>query len=211
MTTARVVMEPRTIYLDAHAMRRHERLSALKEAAGAVLLLSTGVDALTAGGVSGLVILDFLVGAGVLGVAIRELQRGRKLGVVVRWLDVGVGGLLIAEAMHLTDEGHHHQSLILLYYGTGLAYCLAGVFHRQLGRRRYVRIDDDGIQVRLNLIRRFRLSWPDIVRVVGYDSRVEIHTRTGGRYEIEERYLPNLREVRALLLERASGRGIATK
>ena len=204
-------MEPRTIYLDAHAMRRHERLSALKEAVGAALLLSTGLDALAADGLSGLVVLDFLVGSGVLGVAFLELRRGKKFGTVVRWLDVGVGGLLIAEAIRLATEGQHHQSLIFLYYGTGIAYCLAGIFHRQLGRRRYVRIDDDGVQVRLNLFRRFRLLWPDIVRVVGYESRVEIHTRNGGRYEVEERYVPNLRDIRELLLERASGRGIATK
>jgi len=207
----RVVMEPRTIYVDAHAMRRHERLSALKEAVAAVVLLQAGLTDLADVGVTLLDVLDLLVGVGVLGVAAIELRRGRKFGSWVRWFDIAVGGLMALEGLTLQTQGHHHRVLIYAWYGLGVAYVLLGVFHRQLGRRRYVRLDDDGVRVRMTPLRGFTLAWPDIVRVVGHADSIDVFSRDGIRHEISRRYVPNLDEIRGVLLDRASGRGIATR
>lgn len=206
----RLVMEPRTIFIDAHAMRRHERLSALKECLAAVLLLQVGWKDVTSSGLTVLAAVDLAVGISVLGVAAVELKRAKKFGSWVRWFDIAVGGLMALEGATLAAEGHHHAGLIYGYYVLGIAYVLIGVFHKQLGRRRYVRLDDDGVQVRMTPFRRFRLLWPDISRMVGHKDSIEVFAR-GGRYEIDRRYVPNLDEIRELMLERASGRGIATK
>ena len=208
---ARVVMEPRTIYIDAHAMRRHERLSALKECVAAVILLQAGWRGLAAAGLSPLRVLDLLVGFAVLGVGAVELKRGKKFGTWVRWFDITVGALLGLEGLTLESQGHHHPSLIASYYAVGVAYVLIGVFHHQLGRRRYIRLDDDGIQVRLTPLRRYRLPWPDITRVVGHPDAIEVFSKGGTRHEIPRRFVPNLDEIRDLMLDRASGRGIATR
>ena len=208
---ARVVMEPRTIYLDAHAMRRHERVSALKECFAALLLLQAGWSRTAAFGLSVLSGFNWVVGLGLLGVGAVEIKRGKKFGAWVRWFDLSVGLLLLAEGLKLATEGHHRQVLIDGYYGLGAVYVLMGAFHHQLGRRRYVRIDDDGFHVRLSPLRRFRLLWPDIVRVVGHPDAIEVFDRGGRRYEVSRTHVPSLDEVRELVLERASGRGIATK
>lgn len=208
---ARVVMEPRIIYLDAHAMRRHQRLSALKESFAALLLLQAGWSRTSAFGASVLSVFNLVMGLGLAGVAAVELKRGKKFGAWVRWFDVGVGALLLVEGLKLATEGHHRVILIDGYFGLGAVYLLAGIFHHQLGRRRYVRLDDDGLQVRMTPWRGFRLLWPDIVRVVGHPDGIEVFSKGGQRHEIARRYVPNLDEIRDLILDRASGRGIATK
>ena len=202
-------MEPRTIYVDAHAMRRHQRASALKECVAALLLLDAGWNTLSSFGWSPLVVLDLAVGLAVLAIGAVELKRGRKFGSWIRWFDVAVGVLLALEGVTLAAEGKRY--VIYLYYAAGLAYVLVGLFHRYLGRRRYVRLDDDGVQVRLTPFRGFRLLWPDIVRVVGQPDSIELFSRNGRCHEITRRHVPNLDEIREHTLERASGRGIATK
>jgi hypothetical protein len=204
-------MEPRTIFIDAHAMRRHDRMSALKECLAAVLLLQAGWSRTAAFGLSLLSAFNWIVGLGLLGVGAVEIRRGKKFGAWVRWFDISVGVLLLAEALKLATEGHHRQVLINGYYVLGAVYVLMGMFHHQLGRRRYVRIDDDGIQVRLNPFRHFRLKWPDISRVVGHPDSIDVFAKGNQRFEIARRFVPNLDEIRDLMLERASGRGIATK
>lgn len=208
---ARVVMEPRTIYLDAHAMRRHERISALKECFAALLLLQAGWSHTAAFGLSALSGFNWVVGLGLLGVGAVEIVRGKKFGAWVRWFDISVGVLLLGEGLNLATEGHHRQILIDGYYVLGAVYLLMGVFYHQMGRRRYVRIDDDGFHVRLSPLRSFRLLWPDIVRVVGHPDSIEVFDRGGRRHEVSRTHVPNLDEIRELVLERASGRGIATK
>ena len=203
-------MEPRTIFIDAHAMRRHQRVSALKEFLAAVLLLQAGWTDLSDGGFPALAAIDVMAGLAVLAVATVELARAKKFGDWVRWVDIAVGGLLALEGVTLATQGHPDRPLIAGYYGLGVLYVLAGIFHRQLGWRRYVRLDDDGIRVRMTPLRRFRLAWPDISRVVGHPDSIEVFAK-GQRYEIDRRYVPNLDEIRELMLERASGRGIATK
>lgn len=204
-------MEPRTIFIDAHAMRRHERVSALKECLAAVLLLQAGWTDVTDHGLTALGAIDLGVGVSVLGVAAVELRRAKKFGSWVRWFDIAVGGLMALEGYTLASEGHHHATLIYGYYALGIAYALLGVFHKQLGRRRYVRMDDDGVQVRMTPLRHFRLGWPEISRVVGHPDVIEVFAKGDKRYEISRRYVPNLDEIREMMLERASGRGIATK
>ncbi|HTY06950.1 MAG TPA: hypothetical protein VMC86_10555 [Gemmatimonadales bacterium] len=206
---ARIVMESRTIFIDAHAMRRHERASALKECFAAVMLLSAGWNAIDLDGWSWLPVVDLMVGLTVLVIGGAELKRGKKFGSWIRWFDVAVGVLLALEGVTLAAEGKRY--VIYLYYATGLAYILVGLFHHHLGRRRYVRLDDDGVQVRMTPFRKFRLLWPDIVRVTGHDDRIEIYVRSGRRYEIPRRVVPNLDEIRDLMLDRASGRGISTR
>lgn len=207
----RVVMEPRTIFVDAHAMRRHDRVSALKECLAALVLIQAGWEDATSLGLTILAVLDLIVGFGMLGVAVIELKRGKKVGSWVRWFDIAVGGLMALEGFTLQSEGHHHRSLIEGYYALGVAYVLMGIFHRQLGWRRYVRLDDEGIQVRLSPLRRFRLPWPDITRVVGQPDAVDVYAKDGRRHVIARQYVPNLDEIRDVVLDRASGRGIATK
>jgi len=204
-------MEPRTIFIDAHAMRRHERMSALKECFAALLLLQAGWSRTAAFGLSVLSAFNWVVGLGLLGVGAVEITRGKKVGAWVRWFDMSVGILLLALGLNLAAEGHHRQILIDGYYGLGALYVLVGIFHRQLGRRRYVRLDDDGVQVRLRPFRAFRLNWQDISRVVGHADSIEIFSRNGRRDEIPRRYVPNLDEIREFMLDKASGRGIATK
>lgn len=204
-------MEPRTIFIDAHAMRRHQRMSALKECFAALLLLQAGWSRTAAFGLSVLSAFNWVVGLGLLGVGAVEIKRGKKFGEWVRWFDVSVGILLLALGLNLASEGHHRAILIDGYYGLGVLYVLVGIFHRQLGRRRYVRLDDDGVQVRLRPFRGFRLLWPDITRVVGHADSIEVFSKGGRRDEIPRRYVPNLDEIREMMLERASGRGIATK
>jgi hypothetical protein len=204
-------MEPRTIFVDAHAMRRHERVSALKECLAAVLLLQAGWSRTAAFGLSLLSAFNWILGLGLLGVGLVEIKRGKKFGAWVRWFDLSVGVLLLAEGLNLAAEGNHRQVLINGYYVLGAVYLLMGMFHHQLGRRRYVRIDDDGIQVRLNPFRHFRLNWPDISRVIGHADSIEVFAKGDQRHEIARRYVPNLAEIREVILERASGRGIATK
>lgn len=208
---ARVVMEARTIFIDAHAMRRHDRVSALKECVAAAVLIRAGWEDAATTGLILLAVLDLVVGFGVLTVGLIELKRGKKFGSWLRWLDVGVGGLIALEGLTLQQEGQHDRPLIDGYYALGAAYVLIGLFHRQLGWRRYVRLDDEGIQVRLSPLRRFRLPWPDVSRVVGQADVVEIYSKGGRRNLISRRYVPNLDEIRELIVERASGRGIATK
>jgi hypothetical protein len=204
-------MEPRTIFIDAHAMRRHERVSALKEGLAAVVLLQAGWNDVATDGLTLLSALDLGIGLSVLGIAGVELKRGRKFGSWVRWFDILVGGLMALEGYTLASEGHHHQSLIDGYYGLGVVYVLLGVFHTQLGRRRYVRMDDDGVEVRMTPFRHFRLGWPEITRVVGHPDAIEIFSKGNRRNEISRRYVPNLDEIREFMLDKASGRGIATK
>ena len=204
-------MEPRTIFIDAHAMRRHERVSALKECLAAVLLLEAGRQTLSDEGFTVLAAIDFTVGLFVLAIAALELARAKKVGSWVRWFDIAAGGLLVLAGRTLGSEGRHDETLMDAYYGLGVLYVLAGVFHRQLGWRRYVRLDDDGIRVRMTPLRRFRLAWQDISRVVGHSDSIEVFAGREGRYEISRAYIPNLDEIRDLILERASGRGIATK
>ncbi|HYK09909.1 MAG TPA: hypothetical protein VEV39_03845 [Gemmatimonadales bacterium] len=192
-------------------MRRHERVSALKECLAAIVLIQAGWKDVTSAGTNALSIFDLVVGFAVLGVGVIELKRGKKFGSWVRWFDIAVGGLMALEGLTLATEGQHHKTLIYGYYGLGAFYVLLGVFHAHLGRRRYVRMDDDGVQVRMTPFRSFRLGWPEISRVVGHADSIEVFAKGDKRYEVSRRYVPNLDEIRQMMLDRASGRGIATQ
>jgi len=113
------------------------------------------------------------------------------------WFDVAAGTLLIVEAVLSTHPGgkplYEHA---LLYLGlttvvTGLA---RGVLAERSRRRRFVRVDDGGLHVRLSRFTKFDVSWTEVIDIRLGERNAIVVTKSGSHTIPLSRYL-NARDI----------------
>ena len=113
------------------------------------------------------------------------------------WFDVLAGTLLIVEAvlsMHPGSKPLYQHALLYL----GLSTVLTGLAHGMLSnlswKRRFIRVDDDGLHVRLSRFRKFDVAWTDVVDIRLGERNAIVVTKSGSHTIPLSRYL-NARDI----------------
>jgi hypothetical protein len=126
------------------------------------------------------------------------------------WIAVLAGVLLILEAVHPEHPGGKPLYERANFY-LGAVTLLAGLAHGYLStlawKRRFIRIDDAGVHVRLSRFRKFDVVWPDLIDMEFHDDAVIIHSKS------ERQLIPlgpygNATEIRDTLRETFARRAL---
>lgn len=121
------------------------------------------------------------------------------------WFDLAAGGLLIFEAFQgaHTKPGYERPQFF-----SGLATIALGVFHARLhafkAKRRYLKLDENGLEFRARRFHRISLAWNDLERIDCSGPSAVFYLKDGRRYKVRLKVLRNADEVRRSLTEHAS-------
>jgi hypothetical protein len=184
----------------------------LQHAIAGFPLLMVGFRRLTAGEEPPLALLEVAIAAMVLGTFARQVYTAGKKHAPhskVDWFDLAAAAMMMFEAFH----GHHHKPPYLTpQFCTAVVTAGMALFHEKIHarrtRRRYVKVDDNGLEVRAGLFRRFSLGWSDVDRIhIGPDKAVFLRNN-GKQHIIGFRMLRNDDEVRKHISEHARAAGV---
>jgi hypothetical protein len=192
-------------------------LPKLQHLIGGMPLLLNGVRKLGDETERLMAILEIAVASIVLVAFVKELHaelraHGKPVHSPFGWFDLAAGGLLIFEAFH---GAHHKPGYMRPPFLSGVVTIALGLFHARFhefrARRRYLKIDDAGLEFRVARFRRLILSWKDLdsVDVAGAHA---IFCRTDGRrHRVRLNLFHNHHAVRQAITDHALGAGLPTE
>jgi hypothetical protein len=125
------------------------------------------------------------------------------------WFDLAAGGLLIFEAFH---GAHHKPGYLRPQFFSGLATIGVGLLHERLHarqrRRRYLKLDEAGIEFRSGRFRRLDVPWGDLGSV-DLGGNFAVFERTDGRrHKVRLNLLHDAEEIRSGIAEHARAAGV---
>lgn len=186
----------------------------LQHVIGGAPLLVAGINRLEAGGEGRLfAIAEIVVSVVLLAMFARDLRAvaASKMGKSRSpeahehsgpdWFDVVAGVLLILEAIRSVHPGGKPLYQHALLY-TGLVTLLTGLAHGLLTslsrKRRFIRIDDAGLHVRLSPFRKFDIALPDLIDMQLHEDAAVFMSKNG-RHQISFSRYGNASEIRSAL------------
>jgi hypothetical protein len=127
----------------------------------------------------------------------------------VSWFDLAAGGLLLFEAF----SGHHNKPGYLRpQFLSGVVTLGLGLLHGRLHtfrqNRRYVKLDEAGVEIRTSRFRRFSLAWADVSSVDMAGTKAVFLRNDGRRHSMRLNLLSNEAEVRRGIAEHARAAGV---
>jgi hypothetical protein len=108
------------------------------------------------------------------------------------WFDVVAGALLIVEAALSTHPGSkplYERAIFYLGLSTVLTGLARGALENLSWKRRFIRVDDDGVHVRLSRFRKFDAAWTDVVDIRLGERNAIVVTKSGSHTIPLSRYL----------------------
>lgn len=195
-----------TVYLEDKRADFAGLAGKIQHLCGGFPLLAFGVEKLRAGEEIPIALLEIAIAAIVLiafAIELRALRRKLQSAgahhehAFVGWFDLAAGILLIFEAVH----GARHKPFYLRpQFLSGIVTLALGFFHARLHgirkRRRYLTIDENGIDCRTARLRRFRISWDDLASIRLEPHRAVFERKDGGAHTLNLRALHNRETVR---------------
>ncbi|MDQ2767365.1 MAG: hypothetical protein M3Y30_09440 [Gemmatimonadota bacterium] len=119
------------------------------------------------------------------------------------WFDVVAGTLILIEAVLSTQAGGKPLYQRALFY-LGLATLVTGLAHGLLAnlrwKRRFVRVDDSGLHVRLSRFTKFDVEWTDVIDIRLGERNAIVVAKTGSHTIPLNRYL-NARDITTALAD----------
>jgi hypothetical protein len=180
-----------TIYLDDRRRRAAGWISKIQHVIAGIPLLIVGIEKFAADAAERpIATLEIAIALAVLVAFVRELraefrqsksEHGEATHSRFAWFDLAAGALLIFEAFH----GHHTKPGYLRpQFYSGLVAIGLGLFHHRLQRlqqrRRYLKLDETGIEFRFGPFRKLDLKWNELASMDLNEQKVVLH-RTDGR------------------------------
>ena len=115
----------------------------------------------------------------------RHRAAGHHTHSAVGSFDIAAAGLLIFEAFH---GAHHKPGYMRPQFFSGIATLGLGLFHARLharkSRTRFLRVDEQGLEMRLSPFRRLHVGWEELARVEHAGSHAVLHRKDGGRHKL---------------------------
>jgi hypothetical protein len=204
-----------TIYLDDKRWVAADLLSKLQHLSSGVPMLMIGVGKLADEAERPMAALEIAVALGVFVTFAMEVYAAKNHSAShspVGWFDLAAGILLIFEAFH----GHHVKPGYLrppFFAGivTLVLGLLHGRFHAFKKRRRYLKLDESGLEIRASRFRRISLAWADLASVDLAGSKAIFHGNDGRRHTFRLNLLNNRDEVRKGIAEHARAAGVRSE
>jgi hypothetical protein len=154
-------------------------------------------------------VLEIAASAGLVIAAIREkVRHARGAGhEKVAWLEIAGAAMGFVEAAQRTQE-RHHLSFLILSFVQPLILLLFALLDARLWSKRYVKVDDDGFEIRLRRWRR-RVRWNDVRSFRVGEKAVEFTLTTGRKRTFKLRDAKECDQAIPWLEEKLTQRGIA--
>lgn len=159
-----------TIHLHDKRREAAEWLPKIQHAIGGVPLLLSGVHHLSEESERPIALLEIAIAVVVLGALAKELHAVRRRAKAevpphsaLGWFDLAAGAMLIFEAFH---GAVHKPGYLRPQFLSGVVTIGLGLFHARLHafqhHRRYVKLDEDGLEYRGGPFRRLAVRWADL-------------------------------------------------
>jgi hypothetical protein len=189
----------------------------LQHAVAGFPLLFTGLRNLSEESERLIAVLEIVIAVLVLGALAVELRAARhhaKAGTqhhpAFGWFDLAAGLMLIFEAFH---GAVHKPGYLRPQFLSGVLTIALGLFHRRLHhfhqRRRYLKLDESGLEYRGGRFRRFSAAWPEIETIAIDKKRAAVACKGGRRHRIALSRYGNSEAIRDALATQARAAGIS--
>jgi hypothetical protein len=154
-------------------------------------------------------VLEIAASAGLIIAAIREkVRHARGAGhEKVAWIEIAGAAMGFVEAAQRTQE-RHHLSFLILSFVPPVLLLLFAFLDARLWSKRYLKVDDDGFEIRLRRWRR-RVKWSDVRGYRLRDKAVEFTLISGRKRTIQLRDAKERDQAMLWLEEKLTQRGIA--
>lgn len=195
-----------TLYLEDKRVDAADVVGKLQHVSAGLPLLMFGWEKLQAGEEVAIALLEIAVAAIVIVAFAIEMRALRRKFArpqehhdhpVVGWFDIAAAALLFFEAFH---GEHHKPAYERPQFLAGVITLAVGLFHARLrhfsSRRRYLTIDETGVDCRPSPLRRFGIAWADLASIELLDDRAVFHSKSGARYKLNLRMLRNAEKAR---------------
>lgn len=181
---------------------RAKRVQTAQHVFAAVFLISSGVQHLHHNSV--LAVSQIAAGALLIGAVILEkIRHGHEQRAGVAWVEFAGGVLTFIEAVHKLGTPHKPLFHVLTFIPPVILFAFA-LLDTQISQRRYIRIDDDGVELRVRpFFSANRVPW-DAVK--GF--RVREHAIDFGGAQISLRDVVDRETATAWVVEMLRRRGI---
>jgi hypothetical protein len=185
----------------------------LQHAVAGFPLLFLGIQHLGEEGELPVAMLEIVIAVLVLGTFARELRAATKTHAShskVDWFDLAAAAMMMFESFH----GVHHKAFYLrapfvaAVVTAGIAL-LHGKIHARHAKKRYVKLDENGLEARMGLFRRFSLGWAELDRIHLAHDKAVFHRNDGKQHTIGFRMLGNHEEVRKHISDHAQAAGVS--
>jgi hypothetical protein len=207
------------IYLEDRRLRAAALLSEAQHICGGLPLLTIALEKIQAlDRAWPLAVVELVIAAVLLVIFVRDLRRlllHKASGhlstspIALGWFDLAAGVLLIFEAFH----GHSMKPGYLRpAFFAGVATLAVGLLHSRLlalrSRRRYLRLDADGLECRPGPFQRFAFGWTKLESVTLSEDEVVFREKKGQQRIIRLRRYDNRDEIREAIADRARAAGL---
>ena len=198
-----------TIYLDDKRRETAEIIPKLQHAFAGLPLLMTAVDHLREGVDLPVASLELIIAVVVLGTFVKDLRaavrhrfHAHAAHSVVGWFDLAAGAMLMFEAFH---GAHHKPAYLRPQFLTALVTIGLGLLHPQLHaarhKRRYLKLDESGVDYRPHRFRRWHMDWKEIDRIEWRPGKAVLHQANGRTRTINLRTFHNADAIREAFID----------
>lgn len=171
-----------TLPIESRRAARVKRVQTMQHVLAAFILITNAMDHLSGphAHVTVLPVLELLAGGALIAMAIREKVRHVRGAHHdrVAWLEIA-GAIMTGIEAYSKTRGHHHLLFYVLAFVQPVILLAFAVFDSELQQRRYLRADDDGVEIRTRAILRRRMPWSQMKAFAMRDGRIRV-TRPNG-------------------------------
>ncbi len=205
------LMPEEILIVHSRVAERVKRGQIVQHVLGALLLANAALGHLRSPDSHAIVlpVLEIAASAGLIIAAIREkVRHARGAGhEKVAWIEIAGAAMGFVEAAQRTQE-RHHLSFLILSFVQPVILLLFAFLDARLWSKRYIKLDDDGFEIRLRRWRR-RVKWSDVRSVRLRDKAVEFTLNSGRKRTIKLRDAKECDQAMLWLEEKLTQRGIA--
>jgi hypothetical protein len=187
------------LHVKTRRAARAKRVQTAQHVFAAGILIMNGTDHLHHN--APLAIAEIVAGALLVAAVLLEKRLHHRVGKI-GWIELAGAAMTTVEAIEKT-RGKHHAMFYVLAFVQPLILLLFAIFDAQLSASRYLKVDDDGLVVRLRLIFWRRIPWSAIKGFRFRDDALDL----GGR-SISLKQIINRDEARDWLLAQFKQRGV---
>jgi len=185
----------------------------LQHACAGFPLLMVGLGKLGDAAERPIAILEVTIAVLVLGAFARDAWAARKHHHVhdsVGWFDLAAAAMMMFEAFH---GAHHKPGYLRPQFFSAIVTLALALFHSRFhaykARKRYVKLDENGLEARTGPFRKFSLGWADVHRVHLAHDHAAFHRRDGKQHKITLRMIHNHEEIRKHISDHARAAGVS--
>jgi hypothetical protein len=204
------LMPEEILIVHSRVAERVKRGQIVQHVLGALLLANAALGHLRSPDSHAVVlpVLEIAASAGLIIAAIREkVRHARGAGhEKVAWIEIAGAAMGFVEAAQRTQE-RHHLSFLILSFVQPLILLMFAFLDARLWSKRYLKVDDDGFEVRLRRWRR-RVKWSDVRSFRMAGKAVEFTLTTGRRRTIKLRDAKECDQAMLWLEDKLTQRGI---